>query len=324
LETTWRVRLARDLLTYGLTTMTHLEDLAIFVRVASAGSLSDAARTLGISLTVVSKRLARLETALNVRLVNRSSRHISLTADGHDLLPHARDILGRVEEAEAMLQMRSQAAAGILRVTATVAFASQQIAPRLGRFMASNPDLKIQLLSTDRMLDIVQDNIDVAIRQAILPDSDLVSRTIAPDRRVLVASPDYVARYGAPKMPQDLANHHCIVLGDPPVTLWRFQRGTRKVGVEVGWTLLADDGMAAQAACLGGAGIALKSVWDAHQDIAAGRLIELLPGWVPPSIPIQAIFASRHHQPARIRAFVDFLRDELHREVQMNPVIETH
>lgn len=302
--------------------MTHLEDLAVFVRLASAGSLSEVARLDGMSLAVISKRLARLESDLQVRLVNRSPRRISLTDDGLELLPRAREILGKVEEAQAALQTRSTAAAGVLRITATIAFSVGQIAPRLGRFLQANPDLRIQLLSTDRMLDIVKDNVDVAIRQAKLPDSELVSRTIAPDRRVLVASPDYVARRGSPRVPQDLAEHDCIVLGDPPVTLWRFQRGARKVGVEVGWRLLANDGAAAQAACLGGAGIALKSIWDAREELAEGRLVELLPGWVPPAIPIQAVFASRHHQPARIRAFVDFLQDELRREVLRHPDIE--
>jgi DNA-binding transcriptional LysR family regulator len=301
--------------------MTNLEDLAVFVRIASAGSLSEAARSLGMSLTVVSKRLARLEQTLGVRLVNRSSRRISLTDDGESLLPNATDILARVEEAQADLQTRSTQASGILRVTATIAFASSQIAPRLGRFLENNPGLKIQLLSTDRMLDIVRDNVDVAIRQALLEDSDLVSRTIAPDRRVLVASPDYVARHGAPKVPQDLASHRCIVLGDPPVTKWKFERGRKKVAVEVGWTLLANDGVAAQAACLGGAGIALKSIWDARHDLASGRLVELLPGWVPPSVPIQAVFASRRHQPARIRTFIDYLQEELRKEVQADPII---
>lgn len=306
----------------GLTAMTNLEDLSVFVRIAAAGNLSEAARDLGISLTVVSKRLARLENELNARLFNRSSRRVSLTDDGIELLPHAQAILHKVEDAQALLQSRNREAAGTLRITATIAFASGQIAPRLGRFMARNPDLRIQLLSTDTMLDILRDNVDVAIRQAILPDSGLVSRVIAPDRRVLVASPDYVARYGAPRVPQDLESHRCIVLGDPPVTEWRFQRGTRKSSVQVGWTLLANDGMAAQAACLGGAGIALKSIWDAREDLATGRLVELLPGWVPPAMPIRAVFASRQHQPARVRAFLDFLQDELRREVALHPIIE--
>ena len=301
--------------------MTNLEDLVVFVRIASAGSLSEASRSLGMSLTVVSKRLVRLEETLGVRLVNRSSRRISLTDDGESLLPKAVDILGRVEEAQADLQTRSTQASGVLRVTATIAFASGQIAPRLGPFLEQNPGLKIQLLSTDRMLDIVKDNVDVAIRQAKLEDSDLVSRTIAPDRRVLVASPVYIARYGAPKVPEDLASHRCIVLGDPPVTNWKFERGRKKVAVEVGWTLLANDGLAAQAAALGGAGIALKSIWDAREDLASGRLLELLPGWMPPSMPIQAVFASRRHQPARIRTFVDFLQEELRKEVLADPVI---
>lgn len=302
--------------------MTHLEDLAVFVRIGAAGSLSQAARDLGISLTVVSKRLARLEEAMAVRLVNRSTRRVSLTEDGQTLLPRARDILAKVEEAQAAVQSGSTEASGILRITATVAFACGQIAPRLGGFMALNPDLRIHLLSTDKMLDIVEDNVDVAIRQAILPDSNLVSRVIAPDRRVIVAAPAYVERYGQPKRPQDLADHRCIVLGDPPVVTWRLQRGPRKVAADVGWTILANDGAAAHAACLGGAGIALKSIWDSREDLEQGRLVELLPGWIAPSMPIRAVFASRTHQPARIRAFIDFLQDELRREVQKHPAIE--
>lgn len=302
--------------------MTNLEDLAVLVRIGTAGSLSQAARDLGISLTVVSKRLARLEQMLGVRLVNRSTRSVSLTEDGQTLLPRAMDILARVEEAQAAVQSGRTEASGVLRVTATVAFACGQIAPRLGRLMALNPDLRIHLLSTDKMLDIVEDNVDVAIRQAILPDSNLVSRVIAPDRRVLVAAPAYVDRHGEPKRPQDLAHHRCIVLGDPPVTMWRFQRGGTKVTVEVGWTMLANDGAAAHAACLGGAGIALKSIWDSHEDLAQGRLVELLPGWIAPSMPIRAVFAARGHQPARIRAFTDFLQEELRAEVQKYPTIE--
>jgi DNA-binding transcriptional LysR family regulator len=301
--------------------MLNPEELVVFARIAATGSLSAAARELGLSLTAVSRRLSALEGGLQLRLVNRSSRQVSLTDDGHALLPMARDILVRLEEAEAAVKTRSTSAEGTLRVTATIAFASRQIAPRLGRFMALHPDLRVHLISTDTLLDIVQDNVDLAIRQAILPDSELVSRVLAPDRRVLVASPDYVARHGPPRKPQDLADHRCIVLGDPPVTLWRFQRGARKVAVEVGWTLLVNDGNAAQEACLGGAGLALKSIWDAREDLAQGRLVELLPGWMPPVMPIHAVFASRHHRAARISAFVDFMREELHREVQAHPDI---
>jgi DNA-binding transcriptional LysR family regulator len=302
--------------------MNHLDDLVAFVRTAAVGSLSQAARDLGLSLTVVSKRLARLEQTLAVRLIHRSTRRISLTDEGLTLLSHARDILSRVEDAQAAIHSGSSEASGVLRITATIAFAGGQIAPRLGRFMALNPGLRVHLLSTDKMLDIVQDNVDVAIRQAILPDSNLVSRVIAPDRRVLVASPDYVARYGAPQRPQDLIDHRCIILGDPPVTLWRFQRRGRTVEAEVGWTILANDGAAAHVACLGGAGIALKSIWDSRADLEQGRLVELLPDWLAPSMPIRAVFASRTHQPARIRAFTDFLQQELHQEVERHPTIE--
>lgn len=295
------------------------EQLRVFVRIATSGSLSEASRTLSLSLAAVSRRLSALESGLRVRLVNRSSRQISLTDDGHTLLPYARDILERMEEAEALLQNRSRQAEGVLRVTATIAFAARQIAPRLGRFMELHPDLRVQLISTDTMLDIAQDNIDIAIRQAILPDSDLVARTLAPDRRVLVASPAYLERHGTPAKPADLVNHRCIVLGHPPITRWRFVRGARKAEVDVGWGLLMNDGGAAQEACLGGAGIALKSIWDAHEDLAEGRLTEILPGWAPPVMPIQAVSISRHNQPARIRAFVSFFQEELRREAEKYP-----
>jgi DNA-binding transcriptional LysR family regulator len=301
--------------------MLNPEELIVFTRIATTGSLSAAARELGLSLTAVSRRLSALEAGLQLRLFNRTSRHVSLTDDGLSLMPMAQDILDRLADAEASLKNRSTHAEGVLRVTATIAFASRQIAPRLGRFLLEHPELRIQLIATDSMLDIVQDNIDLAIRQAVLPDSDLISRVLAPDRRVLVASPEYVARHGMPARPQDLARHCCIVLGDPPVTTWRFERGARKVAVEVGWTLLLNDGGSAQEACLGGAGIALKSIWDAREDLEQGRLVELLPGWMPPVMPIHAVFASRHQRAARVSTFVEFLQKELHREVLTHPVI---
>lgn len=304
-----------------LTNMMNLEDLTVFVQIATSGSLTEAARTCGLSLPVVSKRLARLENDYNVRLVNRSSRNISLTSDGAALLPQARAILAQVEESHSALEKRGATAAGVLRITATVAFALGQIAPRLGRFMDKHPDLRIDLLSTDAMLDIVEDNIDVAFRQAILPDSELVSRTIAPDYRVLVASPEYLAKYGAPRRPADLTEHRCIVLGDPPVTRWRFQRGARKAEIDVVATLRANDGASAHKACLSGAGIALKSIWDSYEDLQTGRLLEILPGWMPPTMPIKAVFASRHNQPAKIRAFIDFLKDELQEAARDIPMI---
>ncbi len=302
--------------------MTNLEDIAVFVGIAAARSLSDAARNQDISLTVVSKRLTRLEQELGVRLVNRTTRQINLTSEGQAYLVRARDILARVEDAAAELQSHHTGAMGILRVTATIAFSQGQIAPRLARFMNANPDLKVHLLSTDTMLDIASNNVDVAIRQAILPDSSLVSRKIAPDRRVLVASPAYVSQHGSPELPSDIAGHRCIVLGDPPVTEWRFQRGREVMTADVQWTLLANDGAVAQAACVGGAGLALKSIWDAREDLEAGRLVELLPGWVAPSMPIQAVSLSKHHQPARIRAFIDFLEGELRHAAELHPVIE--
>ncbi|GBR68506.1 LysR family transcriptional regulator [Gluconobacter kanchanaburiensis] len=301
--------------------MINHEDMGVFAQIASTGSLSKAARNLGISLTVVSKRLNRLERDLGVRLVNRSSRKTRLTDEGYAFIPMVRDILSRIEAAEASVSMHKTEVVGTLRVTATIEFASGLIAPILGKFLHQNPGLKIELISTDKLLDIVGENIDIAVRQAPLRDSGLVARAIAPDWRVLVASPDYIAQHGAPMTPADLATHRCIVLGDPPVTTWRLKRGVEQVSTDVSWTILSSDGGAAQGACIGGAGIALKSIWSARSELTSGRLVEVLPGWRPPFIPIQAVSASRHHQPLRVKAFIDFLRLSLQDELRTCPVL---
>lgn len=292
----------------------NVPDLRVFTRIAATGSLSSAARDLGLSLSMVSKRLARLEAAFQVRLVNRSSRTITLTESGIELLPRALSILRQVEETEVAMTAERSSVGGTLRITATAAFARRRLAPCLPRFMAQYPQLRIHLIATDRKLDIIAERIDVAIRRSDLTDSSMVTRTLAPDRRVLVASPSYVSVHGAPQRPEDLKRHRCAVVGDPPITIWRLSRGANTIAVEIDWTLLVDDGETAHAVALAGGAITLKPLWDVAEDLAAKRLVRVLPDWEPPAVSIQAVFASRHHQPARIRTFVTFLEKGLREE----------
>jgi len=289
----------------------RLSDIATFVRVVACGSLSAAARELDLTLAAVSKRLLRLEAGLGVRLLNRTTRQLSLTDEGREFHAHCLTLLDQVSRAEDAIASRREAVSGLVRVTASSAFCRRQIAPRLGRLLERFPLLRVELIATDDVVDIVRLGIDIAIRQAALPDSELIARPIASDRRILCASPAYIARRGAVQCPSDLQRHQCIVFGDPPITRWLLTRGHDSVELDIDWAIRVNAGDASHAAVLGGAGITLKSVWEVADDIAAGRLVELLPGWKSPARPIYAVCPSIRHRSPNVRAFINFLATEL-------------
>ena len=289
----------------------NLTDIAAFVRIAAAGSLSAAARDLGLSLAVVSKRLARLETALGVRLVQRTTRRLSLTEEGAAFHERALRILAELAAAQEAVGGDGRPR-GLLRVTTTAAFARRWIAPILARFQADCPEVRVQVTATDAVLDLVQAGIDLAIRQAVLPDSGLMVRDLAPNWRVACAAPDYLARHGRPETPADLAGHSCIVYGDPPMTVWTFARPAGPpVEVAVSGAIMSNDGEVAHEAALAGAGIVLKSIWYVAGDLAAGRLVRVLADHQSPASPIQAVFPSARHLAPKTRAFLDVLGAEL-------------
>lgn len=288
-----------------------IKDLHIFVRIVAAGSLSAAARELDLSLATVSKCLIRLEKSLGVRLANRSTRSLSLTAEGREFHAHSLTLVEQIRRAEEAMANRRDHVSGLVRITASCAFTRRQIAPRLGRLLERHPALKVELIATDDVVDIVKEGIDIAIRQAVLPDSELITRVIAADRRVLCAAPAYLARHDTPSSPEDLLHHACIVFGDPPITTWTFTQNGEIQTLDVGWSVHVSAGDAAHAAVLGGAGIVFKSVWEVAEDITAGRLVELLPDWKAPARPIHAVYPSIRHQTPRVRRVVDFLAEEL-------------
>lgn len=288
--------------------MNNLGDLEIFARVVSAGSMSSAGRELGLSPAVVSKRLRRLEERLGTRLMQRTTRQISLTEAGHGFYERVIAILAGIEEAEAFVARRSALARGVLKVSAPTSFGRMHIAPHINRFMLANPDLSVNLALADDFVDIVGDGYDVAIRIAELSDSSLVARKLAPVSRILCASPDYLERQGVPETIDDLDGHTCIPAhnGEP----WRIEGPDGPLTYRPGGPLMTNSSEVVRESVIGGVGIALRSTWDVGREIAEGRLVRVLPDYEGSrNVGIHAVYASRRFLPAKIRVFIDFLAE---------------
>ncbi|KUZ40692.1 LysR family transcriptional regulator [Burkholderia territorii] len=288
-----------------------LPALETFARIVSAGSLSAAARELDLSLSVVSKRLAHLESRLGVRLLHRTTRQQTLTDDGAQFHAQVLRILAEIDRAETLMSDRRGTVGGVLRVTAPGELGRLRIAPLVAAFQRRHPELTVHLMLTDTIVDLLAHDIDVAVRIGSLADSTMIARELAPNHRVLCASSGYLAVHGQPTHPVELRAHRCIVMGDQPRTEWRFDGAQGAVTVEVTAALLTNDGGAARTLALEGAGIALKSIWDVGADLQAGRLVRVLPTFAAPAAPLHAVYPGGRHVPLRVRTFVDYLRDQL-------------
>ncbi|WP_313514676.1 LysR family transcriptional regulator [Pseudomonas sp.] len=295
-----------------MSSLERFSDLQLFSRIVAGGSLSAAARELGLSLAVVSARLARLEATLGVRLLTRSTRRLSLTGEGEEFLARSTRILAEIAELQDSLG-RSGEPHGRLRVTCTAAFGRRHIAPRVAAFRRRYPQVTLELLASDAIVDLVQDGVDLAIRQAALPDSNLHVRTLLANRRIACASPAYLAEHAPVQTPEDLLAHACILIGDPPMSRWNFVHNdsAEERLVSVAPAFQTNDGEIAHAAALDGAGIVFKSLIDVREDLASGALIDVLPDWQSPGSPIQAVYPAGRHLPSRVRVFIDFLCEEL-------------
>ncbi|PTQ10171.1 LysR family transcriptional regulator [Sphingomonas oleivorans] len=285
-----------------------LTDMIVFARVVAAGSLSAAARELNLSLTVASRRLARLEARLGVRLLNRTTRSLALTEEG--AMFHARvvRILADIDEAELEATRSKSIAAGLLRITSTVNFSRLHLAPLLAEFQAMHPGLRISLHASDTVVDIVEGGFDLAIRFGALADSSLIAQRIAPDARIICASPAYLDRRGRPQSVEDLITHDCISFGDPPAGEWAFADGS---SARLSGALVTNTGEVAHEWALQSAGLVLKSAWFVRDDIKAGRLETVLPHLPLPASPIHAVYPHSRHLAARVRLCVDFLAERL-------------
>jgi len=278
----------------------------LFVRIVDSGSLSAAAQELGITLSLASRRLQRLENTLGTRLLHRTTRRQSMTAEGEFLYRHAVQILAQMSEIQERLTPQRRAVSGQIRVTAPVALGRRRIAPLLADFHKEYPDLTVQLHLTDVMMDLVEAGMDLAIRFGHTHDSSYVSKPIAQNYRVLCASPAYVSRYGMPRQPADLASHRCIQIGQQAAAEWVFD-STPPLAVKIVARLVSNDGEVAHQWALDGNGIAMKSYMDVAADLASGRLVRLLADYPVPAAPLHAVYPHRKHVAPRIRAFLDYL-----------------
>lgn len=278
---------------------------------AREGTLSAAARQLGVTPAAASATLKRLEAQLGARLFERSTRAMRLTPQGQTLIDYAQRALDLLAEGESLVSADRGALVGTLRVAAPSDLARGTLMPWLDDFLALHPDLQLALSVGDRLLDVMRDEVDVALRYGELADSRLVARRMVLTRRVLCASPAYLARHGAPTLPQDLTQHNCLIfqLGGRPSRRWRFERDGQWTEVRVGGNRIADDAALARQWALAGVGITLKSALDVHGDLASGALVRLLPEWQGEPYALHALLPSGRFVPARVRALVDFLAE---------------
>ena len=289
--------------------MGHSGELLLVVELARAGGMSAAARELDVTPAAVSKRLAQIEARLGVRLFNRSTRRLSLTAEGEVYLESARRILGEIDDLDALIASRQAAPRGLLKVNAPLGFGRSYIAPAIAEFAQKYPEVSLQLQLTDRPADFVRDAFDVAVRFGDQPDTSLIARRIAPNRRLVCASPGYLKKHGTPATPHDLARHQCIVLrqNEAAYGLWRFTKGRRSETVKVRGNLSSNDGEVTLTWGLAGLGILQRAEWDLARYLRSGRLVQVLQDYALPQADIYAVFPERHHLSAKVRVFVDFL-----------------
>ncbi|MDQ0587508.1 LysR substrate-binding domain-containing protein [Variovorax paradoxus] len=288
-------------------------DLGFFSTLASAGSLSAAARELGITTPAVSKHLALMESRAGVLLVNRSTRRMSLTPEGELYLEHARRILGEIDGMEELLGVSRATPRGLLRVNATLGFGRSHVAPLISRFVRKHPAVEVQLQLSVNPPAPSEDLFDVCVRFGAPPDSRVVARHIASNRRLLCASPAYLAARGTPKVPNDLARHNCIGIrqGEEAYGVWRLTSGrgrhARTESIKTRGSLATNDGEIAVNWALEGHGILMRAEWDINRYLRNGRLVQVLPQYFTPDADIYAVYPQRHQLAARVRAFVDFL-----------------
>lgn len=290
--------------------MDRLKQIESFVAVATKGSLTAAAQAEGVAPAVIGRRIDALEERLGVKLLVRTTRRITLTHEGSAFLEDCQRLLTDLANAEASVSAGGVKAAGSLRVTAPAGFGRRHVAPLVPRFLAQHPDVHLSLNLSDRVVDIVNEGFDCAVRVGDLQDSSLISVRLADNRRLCVASPAYLQRAGAPRHPSELVRHACLTLSSEASQTrgWAFRVDGELVHLRPSGRLDCSDGQVLHDWCVEGLGIAWRSTWEVEQDIAAGRLVSVLDDFAAPPNGIYAVFPSAKHLPLRVRLWIDFLK----------------
>ena len=294
--------------------MDLLAGMKLFVRVVEAGGFSVVARETQTSQPTVSRTVAALEEHIGARLLNRSSRAVTLTDDGRLFYDHASRALEAVSEAEGCVGRRQARPAGLLRLGTPVAFGRLHVAPRLGAFLRLFTDVEVELAMDDAFVDLVGHGLDLAVRIGDLGDPSLIARRIGTTRRVTVAAADYLERRGVPETPADLVHHDCILYTRLATgNRWYFDGPNGQMAVDVRGRFRADNSEAVREAVIESTGIAVIPVWLFSDEIMSGRVRIVLEAFEPKPLPIHAVYSSRRHQSAKVRAMIEFLAAEFER-----------
>ena len=288
--------------------MDRITQIEAFVSAATRGSLSAAARSEGVTPAIIGRRLDALEARLGVRLLVRTTRRLSLTFEGLSFLEDCQRLLGDLASAEAAVTQGGLHASGQMRLSAPAGFGRRHVAPVVAAYMAENPAVRVTLDLTDRLVDLISEGVDCAVRIGEMADSSLVACKLGEMRRAVVASPDYLARHGVPRTPVDLLAHNCLSLGQQRGWMLRPVPGSAPVAIKVGGRFECNDGVVLHAWALAGAGLAWRSLWEVGGDLKAGRLVAVLEEYAPPPLGIYALYPQRRHLPLRVRLFVEALR----------------
>ena len=291
--------------------MDRLKQIESFVAVSTKGSLTAAATAEGVAPAVIGRRIDALEERLGVKLLVRTTRRISLTHEGSAFLEDAQRLLVDLANAEASVSAGGLQASGHLRITAPAGFGRRHVAPLVPRFVGLYPEVSLSLNLSDRLVDLVNEGFDCAVRVGDLPDSSLVSVRLADNRRLCVASPAYLQRRGRPTRPEDITRHDCLTLSSEASQTrgWAFMSDGQLAYVRPPTRLDCSDGQVLHAWCLEGLGLAWRSWWEVEADVRAGRLVSVLDDHAAPPNGIYAVFAQRKHLPLRLRLWIDFVKE---------------
>jgi DNA-binding transcriptional LysR family regulator len=290
--------------------MDRLKQIESFTSVATKGSLTSAAKAEGVAPAVIGRRIDALEERLGVKLLVRTTRRLTLTHEGSAFLEDAQRVLADLANAEASVSAGGVKASGHLRITAPAGFGRRHVAPLVPRFAESHRDVTVSLNLSDRVVDLVNEGYDCAVRVGDLPDSSMVSLRLADNRRLCVAAPSYLSRAGTPRHPDDLARHQCLTLSSNASQArgWAFTVDGDLTHVRPSGRFDCSDGQALHDWCLAGHGIAWRSTWEVEAEVAAGALVTVLDDFAAPPNGIYAVFPQRKHLALRVRLWIDFLK----------------
>jgi DNA-binding transcriptional LysR family regulator len=290
--------------------MDRLKQIESFAAVATKGSLTAAANAEGVAPAVIGRRIDALEERLGVKLLVRTTRRITLTHEGSAFLEDCQRILGELATAEASVTEGGVKASGHLRITAPAGFGRRHVAPLVPKFLSLHPDVSLSLNLSDRVVDIVNEGFDCAVRVGDLPDSSLVSVRLADNRRMCVATPDYLKRHGTPRAPAELNKHRCLLLSSEASQPrgWAFTVDNKVIHLRPAGTLDCSDGQVLHDWCAQGMGIAWRSTWEVQEEVDDGRLVAVLEEFAAPPNGVYAVFPQRKHLPLRVRLWIDFIK----------------